>query len=103
MHITISGEWFQENVTRKVGDGVDTCFWHDPWLGGVSLSVRFSRLFELADDRSCTVLLMSTLGWEEGRAAWRWRRQLWVWEEKMLRECIILLRSVSLQLDVTDS
>jgi hypothetical protein len=40
--------WFQEGVTRMVGDGADTLFWHDPWLGGVSFRVRFSRHFELA-------------------------------------------------------
>jgi hypothetical protein len=27
--------WFRENVMRKVGDGSDTLFWSDPWLGGV--------------------------------------------------------------------
>ena len=47
-------------------DGVDIFFWHDPWLGGVPLGVRFRRLFELAVDKSCTVSLMSALGWEDG-------------------------------------
>lgn len=79
-----------------MGGGVDTIFWHDPWLGRVSLGVHFRPLFELADDKSCTVSLMSALGWEDAGAAWRWRRQLWVWEEDMLRECVTLLRSFSL-------
>jgi len=33
---------------------------------------------------------------------WRWRRRLWVWEEDMLGECVTLLRSVSLQFNVTN-
>jgi hypothetical protein len=39
--------WFAEGVERRVDEGVDTVFWSDPWLGGVPLSVRFSRLFLL--------------------------------------------------------
>jgi hypothetical protein len=49
-----------------VGDGVDTFFRHDSWLRGVSLRVRFRRLYELAIDNSCSVSHMSALGWEEG-------------------------------------
>jgi hypothetical protein len=29
--------WFSERVSRKVGDGVDTFFWYDRWIGEVSL------------------------------------------------------------------
>lgn len=49
-----------------VGDGADTLFWHDLWLGGVSFRVRFSRLFELAVGKSCTVSYMSSYGWDVG-------------------------------------
>ncbi|KEH16958.1 transmembrane protein, putative [Medicago truncatula] len=37
------------------------------------------------------VAYMFSVGWEVGGAGWRWRRGLWVWEEEMLGECIILL------------
>jgi len=86
-----------------VGDGADTLFWHDPWLGGVPFRVRFRRHFDLAVDKSCTVSHMESRGWEVGGAGWSWRRRLWVWEEEMLGECIILLRSVSLQFNVSDT
>lgn len=49
-----------------MGDVVDTFFWHDPWLGGGLLFVRFRRLYELAIDKSCSVAHMSALVWEEG-------------------------------------
>ena len=42
-------------------------------------------------------------GWEDGGAGWRWRRRLWVWEEEMLGECIILLHNVCLQINVKDT
>jgi hypothetical protein len=44
----ITDGWFGECVVRKVGDEIDTLFWTDPWLGGLSLCERFSRLFDLA-------------------------------------------------------
>ena len=78
-------------MSRLVGDGVDTLFWHDFWLGTVSFCVRFRHLFDLAIDESCTVAHMFSSGWDVGGAGWRWRRRLWVWEEEMLGECIILL------------
>ncbi|KAK2360207.1 hypothetical protein QL285_085498 [Trifolium repens] len=45
---------------------------------------------------------MYSLGWEVGGVAWEWRRQLWVWEEEMLRECQTLLLPVTLQVDSLD-
>ncbi|GAU47968.1 hypothetical protein TSUD_280270 [Trifolium subterraneum] len=34
--------------------------------------------------------------------AWQWRRQLWVWEEEMLRECQSLLLNLTLQARSSD-
>jgi hypothetical protein len=28
------GRWFENNIHRKVGDGENTSFWRDKWLGG---------------------------------------------------------------------
>ncbi|KAK2403415.1 hypothetical protein QL285_052853 [Trifolium repens] len=94
--------WFGESVTRKVEDGTNTLFWSDPWLGGIPLCERFGRLFNLAETRSSTVAEMYSLGWEVGGAAWEWRRQLWVWEEEMLRECQTLLLPLTLEVDSLD-
>lgn len=60
------GGWFEECVARKVGDGVDTYFWYDSWLGGVPFRVHFRRLFDLAVNKSCKVATMCSLGWENG-------------------------------------
>jgi hypothetical protein len=90
------GDWFGECVTRVVGDGTNTLFWTDPWLDGIPFSVRFGRLFDLAVTKPSSVAEMFSLGWQAGGEAWLWRRQLWVWEEDMLRECQILLFPVTL-------
>jgi hypothetical protein len=66
------------------------------------LCERFGRLFDLAETKSSTVAEMYSLGWEVGGEAWVWRRQLWVWDEEMLRECQILLLPVTLQVELPD-
>jgi len=63
----------------------------DNWVGGVPLGVRFSRIFELAENGRVSVAEMSQLGREEGGEAWRWRRRLFAWEEENVWECISLL------------
>ncbi|GAU51172.1 hypothetical protein TSUD_412070 [Trifolium subterraneum] len=95
--------WFAESVERRVGNGADTLFWSDPWLEGVPLCVRFRRLFDLAVNQSISVADMWELGWGEGGAGWQWRRQLWVWEEEMLEECLGLFYSTVLQTNIPDS
>ena len=45
-------------MSRKVGDGTNTLFWYDMWLGDVPLCRRFSNLFYLAVDKVCSVASM---------------------------------------------
>jgi hypothetical protein len=94
--------WFSEGVERWVGNGDETLFWTDPWRGGVSLSIRYRRLFDLSLNRAGTVAFMCLLGWEEGGAAWSWHRRMWAWEEVMLGECRSLLSNIVLQPIVAD-
>jgi hypothetical protein len=94
--------WFGEGVVRRVGDGTDTFFWTDPWVGGIPLCERFGRLFDLAATKSRTVAEMCGAGWEAGGEAWVWRRHLWAWEEELLGECQTLLLTVTLQVGSAD-
>ena len=96
------GGWFSERVSRKLGDETSTLFWYDRWLGDVLLCRRFSRLFELAVEKSSTVASMLAPGWEEGGEAWSWSWRLWVWEEELLVECRLLLNNIILQPNVSD-
>ncbi|GAU18484.1 hypothetical protein TSUD_366670 [Trifolium subterraneum] len=57
--------WFGESILKKVGDGYDTLFWSDPWLGGSALCERFRRLFDLAENKG-SVAEMTSLGWKTG-------------------------------------
>ncbi|GAU29001.1 hypothetical protein TSUD_165190 [Trifolium subterraneum] len=87
---------------KRVGNGAETFFWTDPWLGGRPLGERFGRLFDLVVNKSCSVAEMFSVGWEEGGETWVWRRQLWAWEEDMLRECQTLLLNFSFQVQSSD-
>ncbi|KAK2382490.1 hypothetical protein QL285_070021 [Trifolium repens] len=96
------GGWFGESVLRKVGDGTKTLFWSDPWLGGTPLSARFGRLFDLASTKLRSVAEMFSSGWGQMERLGVWRRQLWAWEEEMLRECQILLLTVTVHVVLPD-
>ncbi|GAU22961.1 hypothetical protein TSUD_247050 [Trifolium subterraneum] len=99
----LGGRWFGEGVVRKVGDGTESYFWTDPWLGGTPLCVRFGRLFDLAVNKSSTVAEMCSLGWDTGGEACEWQRHLWAWEEEMLGECQVLLHDFILQAQLSDT
>jgi hypothetical protein len=47
---------------RVVGDGYITLFLKDPWLDGVPFLVKFSRLYELIENKLTTVTEMNILG-----------------------------------------
>ena len=89
-------------LLREVGGGSSTYFWTDNWVGGIPLRHRFPRLFDLTTDRWVTVEEMGRRGWEEGGAAWVWRRHLLAWEEESVLECSVLLHDVILQDHVDD-
>ena len=71
-----------------LGDGSNTYFWFDRWVGDVPFCTRFARLFDLTMNKLSTVVDMCALGWEDGGDAWSWRRRLWAWEEEMVEECM---------------
>jgi len=58
-------EWFTDNVDRVVGNGVDTLFWKDVWVGEVTLSVRYPRLYDQSVYKEVSVAEMCQLGWGE--------------------------------------
>ncbi|MCI64771.1 cytochrome P450, partial [Trifolium medium] len=55
-------EWFRESVVKQVGDGSETFFWTDPWIGGSPLCEMFECLFDMAENKTCTVAEMSSSG-----------------------------------------
>jgi len=52
--------------------------------------------------KELSVFDMCQLGWGEEGEAWSWRRRLFVWEEEMLGDMLLLLHNVILQVDKDD-
>jgi len=46
--------------------------------------VRFMRLYDLSIFKGKLVYDMCQLGWGKEGEAWRWRRRLFAWEEKVV-------------------
>ena len=66
------------------------------------MCIKFPRLFDLVVNNECSVGEMVGLGWAAGGRPWVWRRRLLAWEEDNVRECILLLHDVVLQVNVSD-
>jgi hypothetical protein len=76
--------WFNSEVVRKVGNGLNTSFWNDRWRGDKSFRLKYPRLYSIVIDKEALVREMGEV-FEEG-IVWRfnWRRNLFVWEEEIL-------------------
>ena len=94
---------FSSSFSKNLGDGGDTLFWEDRWVGGIRLRERFPRLFQL--DRHKEARVVDRGRWCEG--VWRWEWD-WVREPRGrasgdVVELTRLLQNVILSLDCRDS
>ena len=80
---------------KSVGNGLNTFFWTDCWVGSISLRERFKRLYNLSIYQGLTVGEMHALGWGDVGEAWGWSRLLLAWEEELVGEMKLLLSNVS--------
>jgi len=76
VHALCREAWFRHNVSRVLGNGKNTWFWSEVWVGEVSLRDRFPRLFELSLFKDMSVFDMCHLGWGVEGRAWSWRTRL---------------------------
>ena len=91
-----SSSWFHTHVLRRVGDGIETSFWYDRWIGEGPRCECFRRLFDLTENKSMSVANLFSVDSEQWRVLWKWMRRLWLWENDLLEECKALLLDVSL-------
>jgi hypothetical protein len=47
----------------KIGNGIDTDFWCDPWCGSVALKEKFRVLYEIDNEQHISVADMAQRGW----------------------------------------
>jgi len=70
------GSWFEESISKHLGNGFNTYFWSNCWMGVVMFMERFRRLYDLLIHKDLTIGAMHALGSGEDGRAWRWRRRL---------------------------
>lgn len=71
-----NGQWFEEQLGRKVGKGNEVLFWTDAWLNNWKLNELFPRLSSFSIEKQSRVKDMGF--WHEGIWVWdlQWRRVL---------------------------
>jgi uncharacterized protein YjlB len=82
-----------------LGNGLNTSFRCDTWVGDVPLRDRFPRLFSISNQKEMSVSrvrrnLNGTTCWDVS-----WRRRFFVWEHDLLTELLALINPVSLSND----
>jgi hypothetical protein len=83
------GSWFGRNVVRKVGRGDSTRFWKDRWVGDAPLCERFPRLYSISLQKDAFISDIRVSDGGGDRWGWRWRRNLFAWENDLLRELLV--------------
>lgn len=69
-----SNFWFENGVCRRIGEGDDTWFWKENWLGLGKFCELFAALFQVSAQQDWRVLDMG-----------RWEEDKWVWNFLWLR------------------
>nr|GEW30673.1 RNA-directed DNA polymerase, eukaryota [Tanacetum cinerariifolium] len=46
---------FWSHCKKRIGDGTNTSFWSNPWLGDIPLKIKYPRLFSFELDKDATV------------------------------------------------
>ncbi|MCH88363.1 LINE-1 reverse transcriptase like, partial [Trifolium medium] len=91
-----SKNWVVEAIYSSLGNGAQTSFWCDKWIGDASLSVRFPRLFSLSLQKEAFIREVVVI--EDNTKNWNlvWRRRLFQWEEDSLNQLLVMLEEVRL-------
>ncbi|XP_071707978.1 uncharacterized protein [Rutidosis leptorrhynchoides] len=65
---------FNNTFARVIGDGRDTLFWEDTWIGDRRFKEKFPRLYRLEEDKDAKVC--DWVRWVDSipHATWNWSR-----------------------------
>lgn len=93
-----AGDLFVDTVLRRVGNGTSTRFWHDTWVGNQPLIMAFPRLFLVSTQQNGLIANCGSL--VGGVWSWclMWTQRLFVWEEALLLDLMLLLQPIAMSL-----
>lgn len=80
--------WFNSEISRKVGNGESMSFWEVAWRGEFFFQVKYPRLFSLSNQKEATVREVGLFNTTGNNWNFVWRRPLFVWENELLVELL---------------
>jgi len=89
-------DWFVSEVSRRLGDGMNTSFWSDNWHPEGILHNLFPRLFVLSTQKNIKVGELWNRSAEGRNWEFTWRRSLFEWESVTLQNLLRLLEGVTI-------
>jgi hypothetical protein len=99
----LNQNWFSQSAFKKLGNGINTSFWLDTWVGMLPLQARFPRLFSISNQKNVSVA--DSHSQSLGTDRWRlvWRRRLFEWEKILVADLLEVINAVSLSPNIDDS
>lgn len=80
--------WFNSELSRKVGNGANTKFWEVAWRGDFAFRHKYPRLLSLSNQKEACVGDLGDFNTTETNWLFSWRRPLFVWENELLMELL---------------
>jgi len=78
--------WFNSELSRKVGNGENTSFWDVAWRGEFAFRYKYPRLFSLSNQKEACVGDLGVFNTTETNWLFSWRHPFFVWENELLME-----------------
>jgi hypothetical protein len=88
--------WFNMELTRIIGNGRNSSFWHIKWRGDTTFRSKYPRLYSISNQKDS---LVGELGEVVGSSTvWHfaWRRDFFDWEEQLFANLMLDLEGMSL-------
>jgi hypothetical protein len=98
----LSQNWFSQRVVKKLGNGANTRFWRDLWVGEIPLQCKFPRLFSISTQKEMMVADMKSQNTDMEGWNLVWRRRLFEWEKIQLHDLMEDINGVFLSTDMED-
>jgi hypothetical protein len=97
-----STNWLEEGMVRRLGNGMNTRFWKDVWIGDSPLCIKFPRLYSISLQKNEYVGVLLEAAEESRKWNFLWRRNLFQWEIDRVEslEAFLINVTLSQELDV---
>jgi len=75
--------WFNSELIRVVGNGLNTSFWNVKWKGDRTFRSKYPRLFSISNQKEGLVGELGVVVGSLSKWHFEWRREFFDWEEQL--------------------